>query len=88
MEQTIITLGDGSKVMQTTVDNFPVWAICYAYYGADSAGDLTAEEMQLVDEFTAEFGGIVDADEDYSFESYPAFGHACDVCTASFWKLL
>lgn len=88
MEQMIITLGDGSKVLQTTVDNFPVWAICYAYYGDDSAGDLTAEDMKQIDEFTAKFGGIVDADEDYSFDGSPAFGLPCDVCTASFWKLL
>lgn len=88
MEQMIITLADGSKVLQTTVDNFPEWAICYCYYGADSAGDLTAEEMQLVDEFTAELGGIVDSDEDYSFDESPAFGLPCRTCSVSFWTTL
>lgn len=88
MDQTIITLGDGSKVLQTTVDNFPTWALFYTYYGSDAAGDLTAEEMQMVDEFTAEFGGIVDVSKEHSFNYSPFFGLACECCTASFWKLL
>ena len=86
MEQMIITLGDGSKVRQTTFDNFPQWAICYAYYGLDSAGDLSDEEIALVDDITAQYGRIVDSDENASFSHSPLFGLACDVCTATFFK--
>lgn len=88
MEQIIRTLGSGSKVLETTFDNFPTWALCYAYYGADSAGDLTAEEIAMVDAIKAEYGSMVYSDEDEYFDWFPLFGLACDVCAATFWKSL
>lgn len=86
MEQTIIALGNGSKVQQTVFDNFPTWALCYANFGEDAAGDLTDEEIAMVDEILSEYGGIVSSDEESSFCASPLFGLACDCCTATFWK--
>lgn len=60
-----------------TIDNFPTWALYYAYYGEDDS--LTAEEMRQIDDF---LGGrsVVASSEEVNFTWRPAFGLASDVC--------
>lgn len=86
--QREINLPNGEKVRETVFTSFPSWAVAYAYYGADSAGNLTEEEIQLVDEFLADYGDIVCSSEDQEFTWTPAFGLACNVCSVTFWKYI
>lgn len=86
--QREINLPNGEKVLETVFTTFPSWAVPYAYYGQDAAGDLTEEEMQLVDDFLSEYGDIVCSSDDQEFSWNPFFGPACNVLPATFWKYL
>lgn len=63
------------------IDDFPEWALNYAMYG-DPEG-LDKEEIEMVDEFVAEHGEIIDVDEDGGFSNYPLFGLPCNCYTVT-----
>ena len=64
------------------IDSFPEWALNYAMYG-DPEG-LDEEEIEMVDEFVAEHGEIIDVDtEDVGFSRYPLFGPGCNCYTVT-----
>ena len=86
--QRKINLPNGEQVIESVFTDFPSWAVPYAYYGADSAGDMTEEEIALVDAFLQEFGDIVCSADEQEFSWSPAFGPACNVCPATFWKYI
>lgn len=67
---------------EDSIDGIPNWATCYIMYGDDSG--LDEDDKKLVDEFLADLSndGIelvspIDGTEN-EFNSYPAFGDACD----------
>ena len=66
------------------IDAIPEWAVNYMTYG--EPGDLTNEEMDLVDSFMDELGlvRIVGLEEEGYFCSHPAFGLATTCYDCSF----
>jgi len=64
------------------VEGIPNWATCYIMYGDDS--NLTPEDVAMVDKFVKDLekDGLrlshpISGSEN-EFNSYPAFGDACD----------
>lgn len=65
------------------VEDFPTWAIVYCMY--NDASDLSDEDRKLVDEFMKDngYGELVNSLEETKndFNTYPAFGLACETET-------
>ena len=72
-------------IKTVTIDNFPEYMVCYAYYGDASgvqAEDIEAFERWREQEKLLSLIGI--ASEDGQFCSHPAFGRACSCVAAVF----
>ena len=81
-EETARRIADAEELETSgeVYENFPCWALPYAYYGEDES--LTDEERDMIDSWLngREIRELL-GDNNRSFSWSPAFGKACDCCT-------
>lgn len=74
---------------KTKYNNIPDWALCALEYGTNECGNLTDEEIRLVEEFQSQFklGYAMEVNwETLGFSSHPAFGLACNTFEVTFYE--